>query len=98
MNLVKLIEFLQTRLKPVVRVCWVVLGLLLVWSLFFVKPEHAAGEGSEVQGFLAQAHALFETWPILWAIFGFLGCALIIFASKAFGHAGIMTREDYYDE
>ena len=98
MNLVKLIEFLQLRLQAVLRVCWVVLGLLLVWSLFFVKPEHPPGEGTEPLSFLAQAYAVFERWPILWAIFGFLGCALIIFASKAFGHAGIMTREDYYDE
>ena len=98
MNLANFIEFLRLRLKPVIRICWVILGLLLLWSLFLVKPEHAATESAEGAGFLAQAHAIFEKWPILWAIFGFLGCALIIFASKAFGHAGIMTREDYYDE
>ena len=98
MSLVNLIELVRRHLQTVIRVCWAVLGVLLLWSLFFVKPEHAAAEGGEVQGFLAQAHAVFEKWPVLWALFGFIGCALIIFASKAFGHAGIMTREDYYDE
>lgn len=98
MNLANFIDFLRLRLKTVIRVCWVALGLLLAWSVLFVKPEGQPGEGAEVSGFLAQAHALFEKWPVLWAIFGFIGCAVIIFASKAFGHAGIMTREDYYDE
>jgi len=36
--------------------------------------------------------------PAFWSIFGFLGCVVIIIGSKWFGHAGIMTREDYYDE
>lgn len=98
MNLVKLIEFLRTRLKTVLWICWAVIGVLLVWSVFFVKPEHEPAKAGEAAGFLAQAHAAMETWPVLWAVFGFVGCAVIIFASKAFGHAGIMTREDYYDE
>jgi len=33
-----------------------------------------------------------------WSVFGFLGCVVIIIVSKWFGHAGIMQREDYYDE
>jgi len=31
-------------------------------------------------------------------VFGFVACVLIIVASKAYGHAGIMRGEDYYDE
>jgi hypothetical protein len=44
------------------------------------------------------AHTKAEHFPGFWAAFGFVGCALIILVSKWFGHAGIMRREDYYDE
>ena len=44
------------------------------------------------------AHTKAEHIPGFWAAFGFIGCVLIIVVSKWFGHAGIMTREDYYDE
>jgi hypothetical protein len=44
------------------------------------------------------AHTAVEKLPGFWAVFGFLGCVVLILASKAFGHAGIMKREDYYDE
>ena len=48
-----------------------------------------------------EGHA--HTWveghvPGFWAVFGLAGCMLLIVLSKAFGHAGIMKREDYYDE
>lgn len=39
-----------------------------------------------------------EHFPAFWSIFGFVACTLIIFLSKWYGHAGIMKREDYYDE
>ena len=41
---------------------------------------------------------IFEKIPVFSAIYGFIGCALIIILSKAFGHAGIMVEEDYYDK
>ena len=44
------------------------------------------------------AHTAAEHFPAFWAAFGFIGCVVIIVLSKWFGHAGIMTREDYYDE
>ena len=84
MNLVKFIEFLRRRLKTVVWVCAGLLVLLEAWDLLLVNKEHA--------------HTAAEHIPLFWTVFGFVGCAVIIFASKAFGHAGIMTREDYYDE
>ena len=86
MSLVKLIEFLRNHLKTVVRVCLALLALLVVIDAIpgIVDKEHA--------------HTWPEHWPAFWAVFGFVGCVLIIIASKAFGHAGIMTREDYYDE
>ena len=84
MRLVKLIEFLRNRLKTVLLVCYAALALLVLVDMIFVDKEHA--------------HTAAEHWPAFWAIFGFIGCAVIIIASKWFGHAGIMQREDYYDE
>jgi hypothetical protein len=86
MKLVKLIEFLRTRLKAVVWISCAGLGLLVVLDAlpFIVDKEHA--------------HTPIEHLPGFWSVFGFVACALIIVLSKWYGHAGIMTREDYYDE
>ena len=86
MNLVSLIRFLRDRLRTVVRVCAVVLALLVLIDAIpgVVDKEHA--------------HTRAEHWPAFWAVFGFAGCVVLILASKAFGHCGIMQREDYYDE
>ena len=84
MKLVQLIEFLRNRLKTVVRVCFGLLALLILVDALLVDKEHA--------------HTRLEHLPAFWSVFGFLGCVVIVIASKWFGHAGIMTREDYYDE
>lgn len=86
MKLAQLIEFLRARLKLVVRVCLAALALLVVLDAIpgLVDKEHA--------------HTSAEHWPAFWAVFGFVGCAVLILVSKWFGHAGIMQREDYYDE
>ncbi len=84
MNLVKLIEFLRNRLKTVVRICFGVLALLILVDALFVNKEHA--------------HTGPEHWPAFWSVFGFVACVLIVILSKWYGHSGIMTREDYYDE
>jgi hypothetical protein len=46
----------------------------------------------------SHAHTWVELVPTFWAVFGFVGCILLIVLSKAFGRAGIMKREDFYDE
>jgi len=86
MKLVQLIEFLRKRLKTVVWVCYAVLALLVVIDAlpFLVDKEHA--------------HTSVEHLPGFWSVFGLVACTLIIFLSKWYGHAGIMRREDYYDE
>ena len=43
-------------------------------------------------------HTFVERIPGFWAVFGFVACVVIIIVSKWFGHLGIMTREDYYDD
>jgi hypothetical protein len=86
MIIVKLIEFLRQRLKTVVRLSFVLLALLVLADAIpaIVNKEHA--------------HTSLEHLPGFWSVFGFIGCVVIIIASKWFGHAGIMQREDYYDE
>jgi hypothetical protein len=86
MKLVRLIEFLRDRLKLLVRLSYGVLALLIVIDAIpaLVDKEHA--------------HTKIELLPGFWSVFGFLACVVIIIASKWFGHAGIMKKEDYYDE
>ena len=86
MKLVRLIEFLRDRLKLLVRLSYGVLALLIVIDAIpaLVDKDHA--------------HTSIEHLPGFWSVFGFLGCVVIIIASKWFGHAGIMKKEDYYDE
>lgn len=85
MNLLKLIDYLRDRLKTVVRICYVVLALLVVIDATPLIDKH-------------HAHTAMEHLPGFWSVFGFVACVLIIFISKWYGHLGIMTREDYYDE
>lgn len=84
MSLVKFIEFLRNHLKTVVRICLGVLGLLILIDAFAVDK--------------AEAHTAAEHLPGFWSVFGFIACVAIILLSKWFGHAGIMQKEDYYDE
>ena len=84
MKLAQLIEFLRNRLKTVIWVCVAVLALLVLADAALVDKSGA--------------HTGVERFPGFWAGFGFIGCALIIILSKWYGHAGIMTREDYYEE
>ena len=86
MNLVRLIDFLRGRLKTVITVCCALLvALVLIDAVPALVDKH-------------HAHTSAEKFPLFWAVFGFVACVLIIIGSKAFGHAGIMKREDYYDE
>ena len=86
MNLVNLIQFLRDRLKTVIWISCAVLALVVLLDAIpaVVDKEHA--------------HTGPEHWPGFWAVFGFIGCVVIILFSKWFGHLGIMTREDYYED
>lgn len=85
MIIVKLIDYLRDRLPLVIKICYGVLGfLILLDALPFVVDKH-------------HAHTWPEKLPGFWSVFGFIACVLIIIVSKWFGHLGIMTREDYYD-
>lgn len=83
MKLLSFIEFFRRNLKTTVKVCLGVLALVALLDAVLVDKHHA--------------HTKVEHLPFFWSVFGFVACVAIIFVSKWFGHAGIMTREDYYD-
>jgi hypothetical protein len=89
--IVKLIDYLRDRLKTVIRVCYGVLALLVVFDIVFVDKH--------------SAHTWMEKVPGWWSIFGFVACVLIIILSKWYGHVKwfgsdfrVMSPEDYYDD
>ena len=84
MRLLQVIEFLRSHLRLVVKICLGLLVGLVLFDVLLVDKEHA--------------HTWIERLPGFWTLFGLVGCMLLIVLSKWFGHAGIMTREDYYDE
>lgn len=85
MKLLALIEFIRRHLRTTVRLCLFVLALIAVADVIpaIVDKQHA--------------HTRAEHLPAFWSFFGFIACVAIVYVSKWFGHAGIMTREDYYD-
>lgn len=86
MILVRFIAWCRRHLRGLVRAGLALLVVLVIADAIpaLVDKHHA--------------HTAVERVPGFWAGFGFLACVLIVVVSKAFGHAGIMTREDYYDE
>lgn len=44
-----------------------------------------------------EVHFFWEKLPIFSAVFGFLGCIIIIFVSKAIGKIWLQKEEDYYE-
>ena len=50
--------------------------------------------------FHEQAHSAFvwQKIPVFSAIYGFIGCILIIVVSKALGHHWLQKEEDYYEK
>ena len=84
MKLVALIEILLKHVRQVRIIGLCFLLLLVVCDWLFVDKSHA--------------HTAPERYIAFWAIFGFVSCVVIIFVAKGYGHLGIMTREDYYDD
>jgi hypothetical protein len=79
----KLIDYLREQLANVVWICYGILALVLAFSLT-VDTSHA--------------HTSVEKLPFFWSVFGFGAAAVIIGFARWFGHSGIMTRPDYYDQ
>jgi hypothetical protein len=43
-------------------------------------------------------HFIWETLPFFSAVYGFIGCIVIILGSKALGHYWLQRQEDYYEK
>lgn len=86
MKLVEIIEFVRRRKRTFM---WVSLAALVALDIVDTIPLIVDKD---------HAHTSVETIPGFWSVFGFIGCVILIRVSKWFGHRGIMTRENYYDE
>ncbi|MCK9363864.1 MAG: hypothetical protein M0P74_09755 [Syntrophales bacterium] len=67
----------------------------LRWTLLVI-----CGALSIAGGFIAtgeEAHGWWSAIPGFFALFGFLGCLLLIVFSKFIGRLFLYKREDYYD-
>lgn len=45
-----------------------------------------------------EVHFFWETLPVFSAVYGFIGCIVIIVGSKAIGHYWLQKKEDYYEK
>jgi len=69
--------------KALKYVFFICIGLSLLLGFLF-RPEHP--------------HFWWEKIPVFDALYGFLGCIVIVLGSKALGHLGIQKKEDYYND
>jgi len=82
--IVQLIDFLKERLQTVRIFFYILVAVMVVWSIVGVDTHHA--------------HTWMEAHiPGFWSLFGILACVFLIFFTRWFGRSGITTREDYYD-
>jgi len=45
-----------------------------------------------------EVHFYWERLPVFGAVYGFIGCIVIILGSKAIGHLWLQKKEDYYEK
>ena len=82
--IVDLIDYLKERQQTAKRLCYVAIGVMLIWTVVGADNHHA--------------HTWMEAHiPGFWSIFSILCCLVLIYFANWFGKSGIMTREDYYD-
>lgn len=53
------------------------------WVNFYLRPHH---------------YFVWENLPVFSALYGFIGCGVIILGSKALGHWWLQKKEGYYDQ
>jgi len=81
--MIRLIEYLQERIKIVTSVCYGLLALIVILAVF-VDRGHA--------------HTVVErNLPVFWSLFGFVAAAIIIGVAYWYGKSGIQARTNYYD-
>lgn len=81
--MIKLIEYLQARIKVVILACYILLALIVAFAAM-VDRSHA--------------HTSIEqNISFFWSLFGFVAAAVIIGIAYWYGRSGIQARTDYYD-
>ena len=68
------------------RISLITLGALIVFVLL------------DVLVFAREGDYFWYNIPGYFAVFGFVGCIVIVLASKWIGHAWLQRDEDYYDD
>ncbi len=58
--------------------------VIVCFLSFLIHPEH-------------EPHYIWEKIPVFEAIFGFVGCIVLIIFSKVLGHYFLEKQENYYD-
>lgn len=69
-------------LKILMYLFFISIGIFVLLG-FLVVPEHP--------------HFFWEKIPAFDALFGFLGCIIIVLIAKTLGHFWLQKDEDYYD-
>jgi hypothetical protein len=67
---------------------WIILALLTIASIIASLTMHHDP---------AHSH-LWNTLPVFWILFGFIGCALLIIFAKKILAPIIYKKEDYYND
>jgi len=81
--MIKLIDYLQERIKTVICVCYGLLALVATFASMVDKSH---------------AHTWVEqNIPVYWSLFGLVAAAVIIGIAYWYGRSGIQARTDYYD-
>ncbi len=81
--MIKLIDYLQQRMKIVIAVCYGLLALVATFAAMVDKSH---------------AHTWVEqNIPLYWSLFGFAAASVIIAVAYWYGRSGIQARTNYYD-
>jgi len=81
--IIQFIEYLQARLGLVVRVCYGLLALAVVYGLGVDKHHAHTWVEQHIPGF--------------WALFGLAACGILIGFARWYGLSGIQTREEDHE-
>jgi hypothetical protein len=82
MKLAQMIETLRNNLKTLKTVMIVYLAVLVLFDVLLSRDD---------------AHFLIDKIYAYWAIFGTIGCFVLIKFSKGIAHMFLAKDEDYYD-
>lgn len=77
---------MKETMKYLFRILYICLFLSILAGFgvnFYLSPHH---------------YFVWEDLPVFSALYGFIGCILIILGSKALGHRWLQKEEGYYDQ